>query len=773
MKRSIKGKALATALSLSLLQVPLFGGLAHAASDASATVSAIAVAAGEGSASSSSVLDESLAKISKDEAVEKFKKLFPELKDAQAVSVQLGNPNQYPPSNEMIWTIEWSVAVENGTHGFSTSIDAITGDILTYFYPIDQESSYYPAKVTKDEAEKIAKQFISVVAPSIKADKLQLSQAESNYPQALFGPVQYTFIYQMQVNGIPTSNSQIQITVDGNGKITNYYGSSTNKNYPSPDTTMTVAQAEEKMKEGIKLQLAYIPNADYYNSPLKASDYRLGYLAINGTRLIDAKSGKFLDDNGQPVDSLPGISYSAISSTAPPFQPHKGGELTKEEAVAVVEAALGQELSDEQGSISSDRNGHKVWNISSGNPFGGEQIQAGVDAATGQLTQFFTYDYSSAGSSADEAQTAAQSSLTEAQAKAKAQDLVTKLYPNASGTLKLIERPGNFSYGPDIAYTYLFQQFYKDKPIEPSTVQINYDAEGNLKQYYATTTPEETLSKLDSLTAKITEEEALKLYRDALSAELQYATVGGNYVAGKLQEQQAKLVYSPVLKNFQNNVGIFVNAISGKLEQQYNFLGMPVEKGELPADVKKHWASKSLETMFNYGIIKPESDGLIHPDQTINTGDWVNILLASFVAGQYYNTPEKQRFADIPLDSEYANAVDYLVQRGFLQSSPTQKLHPEQALTRGNLAVWLTKLLKYDKLSEFMASDTDVTKLKDAAKIKNKGAATIAIKLGLLTPDNGKFNPDSPVTKAQISTVLLRLATLQNKVDSPIMNNYY
>ncbi|CAM3201896.1 S-layer-like y domain-containing protein [Paenibacillus lupini] len=769
MKRSFKGKALATALSLSLLQVPLFGGLVHAAN----SVTSIAVASGEASSSTVGVLDESLAKISKDEAVEKFRKLFPEFKDAEAVSVQLGNPNQYPPSNEMIWTIEWSVAVDNGTHGFSTSIDAITGDILTYYYPIDQEYAYYPAKVTKDEAEKIAKQFITVAAPSIKTDKLELLPTESNYPQALFGQVQYTFIYQMQVNGIPTSNSQIQVTVDGNGKINNYFGSSTNKNYPSPDTTLTAAEAGEKMKKNIKLQLAYIPNSDYYNSPLKASDYRLGYISTSGTGLIDANSGKYLDENGQAVDSLPEAGYSAISSTAAPFQPHKGEELTKEEAVAVVATASGRKLSEEQGSISSNRNGHKVWNISSGDPFGGEQIHAEVDAATGRLIQFFTYSYSSDGSSGDEAEKAAQSSITESEAKAKAQDLVTKLYPNASGDLKLIERPGNFSYGPDIAYTYLFQQFYKDKPIQPSTVQINLDGKGNLQQYYSTTTPVDTLGKLDSLTAKVTEEEALKVYRDALSAELQYVTIGGNYVAGKLQEQQVKLVYSPVIKDFENNISIFVNAISGKLEQQYNFLGMPEEKGELPADAKKHWASKSLEIMFNYGVIKPESDGLIHPDQTVNTGDWVNILLASFGAGQYYNTPEKQRFADIPLDSEYANAVDYLVQRGFLQASPTQKLHPEQALTRGNLAVWLTKLLKYEKLSEFMANDTDVTKLKDAGQIKNKGAATIAIKLGLLTTDNGKFNPDAPVTKAQISTVLLRLATLQNKVDSPIMNNYY
>ncbi|WP_173275812.1 YcdB/YcdC domain-containing protein [Paenibacillus sp. NEAU-GSW1] len=764
----MNGKLLATVLSLSLLQVPVFGGLAYAADSVTST-SAASVSTVSGA------LDESQAKISKDEAVERFRKLFPELKDAEAVSVDLGNPNQYPPSNEMIWTIRWDLTVENGSYGFESSIDAITGDIITYYNPLPNEQSYYPGKVSREEAEEIAKKFIQVASPSIKTtDELQLKAIKSDYPQALFGPVQYAFSYQVQVNGIQAANGQIQIVIDGNGKITEYRGFSTPKDYPSPDTALTAAQAAEKMKKELKLQLAYIPSADYYFNPTKASDYRLGYIATSGIGLIDAKSGKFLDEQGQAADSLPSIGYSSISSSAAVFKPHTGGELTKEEAIAIVTAATGTEAFKEnpQASNGSDREGHKTWSIWSGDPFGGEQVHAEVDAVTGQLIQYYSFSYTSGESSTEEAQASAKTAITEAEAKAKAQDLVTKLYPNAAGSLKLIDRPGTVSYNPDTSFIYSFQQFYNGKPIQSSFVQINLDGQGNLKQYYAMTTPEDKLSKLDSLKAKITEEEALKLYRDAISAELQYTTVGGNYVEGQLQEQQVKLVYMPKV-NDESDWGVIVNAVTGKLEQQYFFPGATEQKSELPADAKKHWAFKSLQTMFDYGIIKPESDGLIHPDKTVSNGDWINMLQAGFTGGNNYIAPQKQLFADIPVDSKYAAAVEYLVQRGFLKAAPTQKLHPEQALTREDLAVWLTKLLKYDKLSEFMAGDTDVTKLKDAAQIKNKGAATIALKLGLLTADNGKFNPTAPVTKAQISIVLVRLATLQDKVDTPIMNNYY
>ncbi|TCM90778.1 S-layer family protein [Paenibacillus sp. BK033] len=770
MRKSMKGKLLATVLALSLLPV---GSLAYAAD--SGTMTVVASTGTGASTAPGGILDESLAKISKDEAVERFRKLFPELKDAEVTSIDLGNPNQYPPSNEMVWTIQWNVTVENGSYGFDSRIDAITGDIINYYNSLPREEAYYPAKVSRSEAEKIAKAFILVASPSMKStDKLQLKPVESDYPQALFGPVQYSFSYQAQVNGIPTTSNQIQVVVDGNGNIINYYGFSTGKDYPSPDTNLTAEQAADKMKKELKLQLAYVPGADYYVNQTNTSAYRLGYVAVGGIGLIDAKSGKFLDDQGQAIDSFPATGYSSISSSAAAFKPHTGGELTKEEAIAVVTSVVGKDAFEgtQQASSSTDRDGRKTWSIYNGSPFGGIQTHATVDAKTGQLIDYSTFSYPTGDSSAAD-ETAGKPSITEAQAKVKAQDLMTSLYPNASGSLKLVERSGTGSYSPDTAFIYSFQQFYKDKPIQPAAVQINLDGQGNLTNYYNMTLPEDKLGKLDSLTAKITEEQALKLYRDSIHAELQYTTVGGSYVDGKLQEQQVKLVYMPKLTN-DNNWGFLVNAVTGKLEQQYIFPGTTVQKGEIPADAKKHWASKSLQVMFDYGIIKPEADGLIHPDQTVNNGDWVNMLLDGFTGGQSYTTPQKQRFADIPVDSPYASAVEYLVQRGFLKASPTQKLNPEQALTRGDLAVWLTKLLKYDKLSEFMSGDADVTKLKDAALIKNKGAVTVAMKLGLLTAENGKFNPNAPVTKAQISIVLLRLATLQDKVDSPIMNsNYY
>ncbi|CAM4330371.1 S-layer-like y domain-containing protein [Paenibacillus endophyticus] len=93
----------------------------------------------------------------------------------------------------------------------------------------------------------------------------------------------------------------------------------------------------------------------------------------------------------------------------------------------------------------------------------------------------------------------------------------------------------------------------------------------------------------------------------------------------------------------------------------------------------------------------------------------------------------------------------------------------EQTLTRDQLALMLVQMLDYDKLSVFMNKDKDITSLKDASSIQNKGAAALAIKLGLLTSSGGKFHPNAPVTKAQASVLLIRLANLQDKLDTPLI----
>lgn len=95
-------------------------------------------------------------------------------------------------------------------------------------------------------------------------------------------------------------------------------------------------------------------------------------------------------------------------------------------------------------------------------------------------------------------------------------------------------------------------------------------------------------------------------------------------------------------------------------------------------------------------------------------------------------------------------------------------LQPESKLSREQLAVLLASFLKYDKLSAFLGNDSVITGFSDNAAIQDKGAVALAVKLGLLQGENGKFNPQQIVTKAQAANVIMKLVELQGRTDQVI-----
>ncbi|MNO14756.1 hypothetical protein D3C76_44050 [compost metagenome] len=89
-------------------------------------------------------------------------------------------------------------------------------------------------------------------------------------------------------------------------------------------------------------------------------------------------------------------------------------------------------------------------------------------------------------------------------------------------------------------------------------------------------------------------------------------------------------------------------------------------------------------------------------------------------------------------------------------------------LTREQLAVLLTSIVKYDRLANFYGKDVLNPQFSDAEKITRPGEVAIAVRLGLLQGQNGKFNPQRPVTKAEAASILMRLVKLQGKTDQAI-----
>ncbi|OKP89315.1 hypothetical protein A3842_04310 [Paenibacillus sp. P3E] len=767
--------ALITTVALALL---LPGGLA-AADSSHTTVSVPMVTEAQGQAAVAP--DPSKAKITEDQAVAKLRELFPVLKDATVSNVRFGGDGSLPASgNQMMWNISWSYEIGNSGYGFSSQVDAITGDLInTYLpFPFLKEDAYYPPKLTRDEALGQAQKFIAKAAPSLGTGDIQLQDNESmnGAGSSFFGAVQYNFSFKLLKNGLPTASDRLWVTVDGNGNVTQFNKPSPGLTYPSAKPAVSMESAQKKYTDSFALGLYYIP---VYKDGI-VERWVLGWRPQEQSLYsIDAQTGKRTDNEGTEVSSLP-VTYEAVPQTKDRFQAiSTGKELTAAEAAKLVQQIMpipaGRKLNDQmQGNVYPNTK-QKVWRLSwrenSSAPMAGftPTSYAEVDAVTGQIYQFQLEQFTGNTNVKPQPAPAGGKKLSQAEAKQQAITLVNRLYDQASSVLKLEEHGGTWGVLPDgKGFRFQFVRYYKNTPLSDSGITLVMDMYGRLESYSA-------MSRNDLVTIKeqpapaISQSEALKSYKDRYVLKLQYSRIGGMYTNNVYVEPQVKLVYSPLPVNEQDQYSV-LDASTGKWVQVNTYYGQNIA-ASAAVDLKGHPAEKALTELVKYGVLSPDADGKINPDQEITVGDWFNFIAKASNPNYsgYSNATEPKAVAGVSPDNEYYSAVSFAVNYGWISKETV--LQPDNKLSREQLAVLLASFLRYNKLSSFLVNDTAVTSLSDSAAIKEKGAVALVVKLGLLQGDNGKFNPQKNVTKADIATVLMKLVELQGRVDQGIGQN--
>lgn len=716
-------------------------------------------------------------KFSKDQAIEKVRQLFPLLKDAQVQEVALGDSYVYPPpANQMVWNIQWNYQKGNSGYGFNSMVDAITGDLISTHigFPMEADNeAYYPPKVSREEALKIVKSFIAKAAPSLSTENLKEKAIPYLVNQPLFGPVRHSFNFERTVQGIPVPEESLNITVDGKGNVIEFHRQASTAKYPSAVAKVNLEEAIKKYKENVNLTLQYIPIH-------RGSDVEvfLGFRpAVPDFLVIDALTGEFLAPDGEPLGNG-STAYQDIPKSLEAFKPNASGKpLTAEEAAAIVQkvAKIPDGRSLQGKSLGSYRGNQEqsVWNLTyrdSKQQFYGPESEtfAAVDAKTGQILEYEENRFGRPAPASDD-----DAKPNKEEAKKKAIELVQQLYPNASEELKFMEL-NPFSYYPNAenSISFGFQRFYEGIPVEGNNVNVTLNAKGQLLRLYTNQTPK-LAEKVKGLSPKISKEEATKRYLEDSTVQLQFLRFGDRWNPEGAANTTVKLVYQQSFKDGLHG-GFAIDAADGKWKSGWD---PGVEsQGDMvkPTDIAGHWAEESLQTLLRYQIIKTDLEGRVNPDQTITRGDWLNMIVKS-VDPYYdrgYNEPTTltELFEDVKKDNPYYPAARWALERQWLEAKE-RKLQLDQAMTREDLAVSLTHIINYDKLAKFM--DAEETMFTDSAGIKSKGAVSIIARLGLMQGTNGKFNPESKVTKAQAAAILMGLVKLQGKTDVPIGQMYY
>ncbi|WP_170308029.1 YcdB/YcdC domain-containing protein [Paenibacillus dakarensis] len=711
------------------------------------------------------------AKISGKQAEETIKRLFPLLRKATVSSVELSEQNNYGKGLK-VWEVMFSFQRGNASSGFSGSVNAVTGEVVSVHIPRDLLTALGEGNgpsLSREDASKKAQEWIKQNMKNINVNDLNENPMYMG-GGALFSPPTYDFYYNVSVNGVQFDGNTISLSIDDQGRIFSFNRNQTQNAAISTTAKISAAEAMKIYEKSFAAELSYIPSTQYGRS---TGPYFLGYVPKTGSNLsIDANTGKMLDMMGEPAKA---DQYKPVEIPAGKegFTPSPKPLASGEEAVQWVESHI---TIPAKYKVSSKRLGKRwndkdssVWSISYRNndntPFGRE-LAVEVDAKTGQIYEYNKYFYRYE-SGPDKDKEPGAKNISKQEAEQMAFTTVSKLVPDAAKEWKLtsITEPGKSESYPN--YQFSFTRYAGGIPIMGDHISLMIGTDGQLNRfssYYAA-----KISELPLNTKPVvTEEEAKAAFLKDTELKLKVAQYGGYISVDGSPELQSKLVYAPSRKDAGSwyDISLPLDAVTGKWRNTLPAEYLNIAAGQAQ-DTKGHKSEAALDKMVQSRVLVPDADQKVFPDQEITTGDWylyvARALNPSVEQQEGYNTAA---YGSLKPEDKYYNAIQALVAQNWLPYDPEASFSTERKLSRDELAFMLTRILKYEKLALSFTKDDQVPGVSDSDKIVNKGAAIITMKLGLIQPVDGKYMPQQIVTRAEAADVLLRLSKLAGKSDS-------
>lgn len=780
-------KAATAAMATLLLasQTPGFAGSASAATAERVTESA----AGE-TEQQLGVTDNEVpegAKISSKQASENILKLFPLLKKATISSARFDSPNSFPPPDYKAWDIGFELREGNRSTGFSASVHAVTGEVLSVHLPselLEKQVSNSETKLTKTEARKQADEFLYKAIPNLKESGFVAvdDRYVNNAQQSLFGRTEYTYSYQMKHEGLVSEAETAYISVDQSGLVTGYSRTTIGAEYPTSEAAISAQQAQQKFEEQFDIQLAYI-SEDRYSSR-KGPKYYLGYTPKNSSVTpLDANTLDRINSmTGEAIVQEDSQEDKPLKGSVAAFTPNTGSKLNAQQAEKLVKKSFtipeGYQLDYSQltkGSFASPNN--QVWSLSWSNRNASvsymfmRDISAQVDAATGQIYSVNIYQRMMPGMEQEKSETEVKGkTVTKAQAEKLAVNTIISLVPDASKQFRL-----STVLELDDARTFIFQRYLNGIVVKDDTVQVQISNDGTINEFYSmvAASPEQLPTDIKPA---ISYEKARATYLEEFKLVLAYSRYGGFGMGnGEAVPAGVKLAYMPTRTDSPLTGMTYevLDANTGEWKSMYGSMTGAVQVTS--SDITGHAAESPLQNMVQHGVLLADEQGRVFPDRVITKGDWFTYLARAVNPNMdmyYSGNGSGNLYADITPESPYYQAVRTLIdQRWLAGADPETKLNPEEEMTREELAVLLVRILRYEKLAGFYTLPSDLPNLADASAINNKGAVSLSIKLGLLPSIEGRFMPARKVTVAEAAQVLERLAKLQGKTDTFMSGN--
>ncbi len=649
-----------------------------------------------------------------DDAVEK---LLPSIKARAGISDEYTDfSSDYSENNGYTeYRFNWSDDDGNAVFVGYNSDDVITSYTCYKSGDAGYSGDVSLPKISLAEARAAAQAFVDKLNPDRKGEFVV---EDSDGGGAL--NYDYRFDVKRIVNGIQVYGDMGNVRVSReDGSVSDVYLNYTPAEFADISNKISADAAKKAYAEKLGTELVYMSYSDDDKIVMFPA-----YVEKTPDKYIDALTGEVfevpeIDKYGMTNDAAAPMaesqSASGGSSADKGLSKVEEAELDKIAGLiskADIEARIraNETLAIPEGialgSISLGRDYYDKDSYTYSLTFIGENFGAGVsaDAKTGEITDFWRYDRSN--NSIEETE------LSEEDRRA-AED---KVFEALAGSVK-----SEYKYIEDGVNAGTYTRIVNGVKVLGDTISISVDNSGRLTYYGR------RYSKVEfpSVSGAMSAEDAADKMLDAAGYDVKYLTYN------------TKNGYASQPVYMINDYSPMANPFTGEL---VNYRNEPYENetAELVySDIDGHYAEERIKTLADYGI--GFTGGAFKPDEKITQKDFLYLLSKTF--GLY------AEYADN--DGIYSVAA----RRGILEAD---KRADDTPLTRETAAIMTVRMMgaeKYAKLEGIYTTPFD--------DVKNN-IGYIAILYGMKViegDDNGHFNPENNMTRAEAACMIYRYLT--------------
>lgn len=623
-----------------------------------------------------------------------------------------------------IWRLDWQQKDEgNGSVSASIGED---GFLYEYNKYSGEDTSNSLAKVTKDEAQVVAEEFLKKAIPDYYG---QLKRIDSN--SSIYSNRDYDFIYQRFINEVPVNFSNINIGVNKYTGEVNYYNGENlgtkGIQYPSTDGVMEKATAQKAYIEKIGMDLKYYSYYDYSKKKMKIfAGYSIGE---NGDDAIDAKTGQTVSIyqesqlyniknsvGGANADKSIAVMNEKLTKEETDEVNNIADLITKEKAESILRETfdvITSNMKVQDTAINKRTIDNKyIWSISFDDAYGE------VDAKSGEIISMHCYNRDST----------KNINISKNEGQNIAEGFLKKIASNKFSQTKYkdVKRP-IFKIGvvqSENTTSFNFMRQVNGIEFSSNSLQVEVDNTNGKVVGYNNNWYDDI--SFPDVTQAMSKDVAFEKINQLSKFTLQYV---------KLDKDKIGLVY-----NFKDiNEDYIIDPISGV---RLDFSGEVYKTNKIPeyTDISGHWCEKTVKELLDNGYY---IDGdKFNPDMSITQDNFFKYLYST--VKNNYNTNDE--------------FYDMLIQSGIIKK---EEKAPDSLVTNADAAKFVVRYLGYEKIAVHSEIFNNV--FNDTIEEKNKGYAAICYSLNIIKGSNGNFDESHNISNAEAATIIYNLISNNNK----------